>query len=148
MAVRKGGRWGDWALRTITGDMVEKRHRELGAAIGAHTGNATFRALSAIWAHAADRVPELPANPVRRLKRKWFKEERRKRLVSNDRLADFYAAVMALDNAIVRDALLTMMFSGMRSAECRSLRWGDIDLAGRTHQSARGGHQREARSDV
>ena len=132
MPLRTLATWADWPLRSISGDMVEKRHRELGTAIGGHTANATFRALSAVWAHAAERVPELPANPVRRLKRKWFKEERRKRLVANDRLADFYRAVMGLDNPIVRDVLLLMMFTGLRSGESKSLRWDDIDLAKRT----------------
>jgi integrase len=129
MPLRTLAAWADWPLRTITAAMVEKRHSELGAAIGGHTANATFRALSAVWTHAAeaDRVPELPANPVR-LKRKWFREDRRKRLVPNDRLPDFYLALMAVENPIVRDALLLMMFTGMRSFECRSLRWTDINL--------------------
>jgi integrase len=132
MPLRTLAAWADWPLRNINGDMVEKPHCELGASIGHPSANATFRALSAVWAHAEERVPELPANPVRRLKRKWFKEERRKRLVSNNRLADFYTAVTGLDNAIVRDCLLLMMFTGMRSGESKSVRWDDIDLVNRT----------------
>jgi integrase len=132
MPLRTLAAWADWPLRNVNGDAVEKRHRELGASIGRHTANASMRALSAVWAHAAERVPDLPSCPVRRLKRKWFKEERRKRLVANDRLTDFYNAVMGLDNAIVRDCLLLMMFTGMRSGESKSLRFDDIDLAKRT----------------
>jgi integrase len=132
MPLRTLAAWADWPLRSITPDMVEKRHRELGAAIGHHTANASFRALSAIWAHAEERVPELPANPVRRLKRHWFKEERRTRLVGNDRLPDFYNAVSMLPNQIVADCLKLLMFTGMRSGECKSLRWSDIDLVKRT----------------
>jgi len=112
--------------------MVEERHRELGKEIGGHTANASFRALSAIWGYAEQRVPELPANPVKRLKRKWFREERRQRLVGNEQLADFYSAVMALSNAVVRDCILLILFSGLRYGESISLRWDDVDLAKRT----------------
>jgi len=128
MPLRTLSSWADLPLRTITGDMVERRHRELGASIGGHTANATMRALSAVWAYASERTPDLPTCPVRRLKRRWFVEERRERLVGNDRLPDFYSAVTALENAIVRDAILLLMFSGMRRGECLSLRWDDVDL--------------------
>lgn len=128
MPLRTLAPWADWPLRTITGDMVERRHRELGGEIGGHTANATMRALSAVWGYAVERVPDLPTCPVRRLKRQWFVEERRERLVSNDRMADFYSAVSMLQNQVAADCLKLMMFTGMRRGETISLRWDDVDL--------------------
>jgi integrase len=128
MPLRTLSSWADLPLRSISEDMIERRHRELGAAIGGHTANATMRALSAVWGYAVERVPDLPTCPVRRLKRQWFAEPRRERLVGDDKMADFYSAVMALENAVVRDCLLLIMFTGMRRGETISLRWEDVDL--------------------
>jgi hypothetical protein len=46
MPLRTLSSWADLPLRSISGDMIERRHRELGAAIGGHTANATMRALA------------------------------------------------------------------------------------------------------
>jgi integrase len=108
--------WLDWPLRDITSERVEVRHSEIAAEIGKGerykgmtTANATMRALRAIWNFAADRTPDLPPNPVRRLRRQWYPEPRRERIVR-------------------RDHILLMLFTGLRLSESASLRWEDIDL--------------------
>ena len=127
--------WLDWPLRDITSEMVEARHSEIAAEIGkgkrykgTTTANATMRALRAVWNFAADRTPDLPPNPVRRLRRQWYPEPRRERVVRSEELPKFYQAVCALPNQIARDHLLLMLFTGLRLSESASLRWEDIDL--------------------
>jgi integrase len=127
--------WLDWPLRDITSEMVEARHSEIAAEIGkgerykgTTTANAAMRALRAIWNFAADRTPDLPPNPVRRLRRQWYPEPKRERVVRSEELPKFYQAVCALPNHVARDHLLLMLFTGLRLSESASLRWEDIDL--------------------
>jgi len=136
--------WLDLPLRDITGDMVEDRHRAIkretdrGAGqagtikiTGEASANATFRAFRAIWNFAAERDPDLPANPVRRLRRQWYAVARRERLVRSDELPSFYAAVDGLPSRTHRDYLLLLLFTGLRRGEAGALRWDEIDSAER-----------------
>jgi integrase len=88
----------------------------------------TFRIL---WNHAADddRFPDLGPNPARRLRRQWFAEPKRTRVVRADQMPAFHAAVLSLPNEVARDWIRLMMFSGMRRSEAASLRWDDVDFA-------------------
>ena len=130
--------WLDLPLTEISSEMVENRHRTIAAEIGkgerykgTTTANFAMRALRVLWNFEADRVPNLPPNPVRRLRRQWYAEPRRERIVRTDELPKFYAAVCALPNPVARDYLLLVLFTGLRLSEARSLRWDDIDLKGR-----------------
>jgi integrase len=130
--------WADRPLRSITGDMVEERHRAIVAEIGkgkryagTTTANGAMRVLRVLWNFIAERTPDLGPNPVRRLKRQWYKEERRERMVSTDELRAFYAAVRALPNPVARDYLLLLLFTGLRRTEAATLRWTDVDLTER-----------------
>ena len=128
--------------------MVEERHRAIqreverrqkpGDAIagtirvtGEATANGAFRAFRALWNFAAERDPELPANPVRRLKRQWFAVERRERMVRSDELPAFYRAVDGLPSRTHRDYLLLLLFTGLRRNEAAALRWDEVDLSER-----------------
>jgi integrase len=132
--------WLDWPLRNITADLVEKRHREIAEQIGKDgtgyagqsTANGALKTLRILWNFAAERIPDLPPNPVRRLKRQWFKEERRTRMIPAERMPDFYRAVRMLDNEVARDFLLLLTFTGLRKGEASSLRWENVDLQQRT----------------
>src|ERR1044071_6786692 len=99
------------------------------AAAAPSTANGGMRALRAIWYWAAERDPELPPNPVRRLKRAWFPEPRRERLVGSHQLPAFYVAVDALPSRTARDYLLLLLFTGFRRNEAAALRWEEVDLA-------------------
>ena len=138
-------KWLDMPLRDITADMVEDHHAAIAAGIakaangsrrggGLNTGgaaaNAAMRVVRLLWNHATERDPQLPPNPVRRLKRAWFAQVRRERLVKADDLPAFYTAVCGLPNTTQRDFVLLLLFTGLRRSEAASLRWDDIDFSG------------------
>lgn len=69
-------------------------------------------------------------NPVRTLSRKkaWFKVDRRRTLIKNSELLTWYKAVNGLDNAIMRDYLLFLIFTGLRRQEAATLKWKQVDF--------------------
>jgi integrase len=135
--------WADQPLRSITPEMVEARHRSITKEVSAKkrkdgcqysgqiTANMTMRMVRLVWNFFAERSPELGANPVRRLRRQWYKEPRRTRYVLADNLPEFYKGILSLDNKIARDFILLLLFTGMRKTETASLRWEDVDLKNR-----------------
>jgi integrase len=124
--------WLDLPLRDLTAEMVERRHHD----IGGSAANSTMRTMRALWNFALDRTPDLPANPIRRLRKQWFPAPRRTRMVPFADLPKFYQAVSALPNAVARDYLLLLLFTGLRRREAASLTWADIDLPGRRRINA------------
>lgn len=128
--------WLDTPIHEITSDMVEERHAAIAAEVadekfkrkGGSAANLTMRVFRTMYNFVADRVPAMPPNPVRRLKRQWFPERRREKIVRSEDMPKFYEAVNGLDNAVARDLLLLILFSGLRVTEASSLRWEDVDL--------------------
>ena len=53
-------------------------------------------------------------------------------MIPADKMPEFYRAVRMLDNAVTRDFLSLLMFTGLRKGEASSLRWTDINLEHRT----------------
>jgi integrase len=120
--------WLDLPLSSITADMVEKRHARVGKSTGTAAANGAMRTLRALWNFAAERHADMPANPVRILKRGWFPEPRRTRMVSAEKLPAFYRAVDDLPNKVARDYLLLLLFTGLRRREAAALTWEDVFL--------------------
>jgi integrase len=118
--------------------MVEESHSAIAAEIekkgtykGAITANVAMRALRILWNFAEEHSPDLPSNPVRRLKRSWNPEPRRERFVREEELPRFYEGLLALPNPVARDYLLLLLFTGLRRGEAATLTWDDIDLGAR-----------------
>lgn len=134
----------DEPLVSITPDMVEKRHESICAEVasrnkradgsakcalvqGYHAANSALRILRTVWNLVEGTTP-LPPNPISRLKRAWYPERRRDRIVRASQLPAFYRAICALENATQRDYLLLLLFTGLRRTEAASLTWADIDF--------------------
>jgi integrase len=98
---------------------------------GHATANRTMRGLRAVWNFMAERVSDMPPCPVK-LKRQWHPVRPRQRHLRGDDMPAFYRAVMALPNAVARDYILLLLFTGLRRREAAALRWADVDLQGRT----------------
>ena len=132
------GAWLDLPLRAVTAEMVEQRHRAIAAEVkkggrggGGASANLALRTLRVLWNFAAERAPALPPNPVVRLKRQWYPQAARTRMVRAEDLPKFYRAVQALPNPIARDYLLLLLFTGLRREEAAGLRWADVDFVQR-----------------
>jgi integrase len=97
----------------------------------AHSGHATanrvMRNLRAVYNFTAERVADMPPCPVK-LRRQWHSVRARTRHLRASDMPAFYQGVMALPNAVARDYILLLMFTGMRKQEAASLRWADVDL--------------------
>ena len=136
------GSFGDWQskrLTAITKDMVELRHRELGQRSPARA-NGAMRVLRALFNHAMHKLedrngePLLRVNPVDRLRqnRAWYTIERRQTIIKPHQLAAWYKAVQQLNQAVTRDYLEFLLFTGLRRSEGAALRWSDVDFDDRT----------------
>ncbi len=121
--------WLDLKLGDITTNMVVDRHEKIGERAGPGAANSAMYALRLLWNFAAERDPTLPAHPERVLKRSWYDLTPRRRMVPQDKLAAFYAAVSRLPNVVARDYLL--LFTGLRRREAASLKWSDVDFRAR-----------------
>lgn len=71
-------------------------------------------------------------NPVNilssRKKKAWFKVDRRRTLIKNSDLPAWFKAVDGLDNSLMRDYLLFILFTGLRRQEAATLKWKQVDF--------------------
>lgn len=140
--------WLDLPLTSITSDMVEARHREISEK---HKGDANhaMRVLRAIFEYAKDKYqdhvskPLISKNPVRVLSRNksWNKLPRRQTVIKSHQLKAWYHGVMALENTIVRDYLLLMLFTGLRKTAAASIEWTNVDLKDNTLKTIEKGNK-------
>jgi integrase len=93
-----------------------------------------MRTLRAILNYAfEDEEGGIPySNPVNilssRKKKAWFKVDRRRTLIKNSDLPAWFKAVDGLDNHIMRDFLLFILFTGLRRKEASTLKWNQVDF--------------------
>jgi integrase len=81
----------------------------------------------------ADSQPVITVNPVRTLSqnRSWHREKRRRIIIPDQKLGNWYRAVISLRQIYVRDYLLLLLLTGLRRMEAATLRWSDVDLEGK-----------------
>lgn len=131
--------WLDKPLTSITKDLVEERHRKLGAKSHARANN-TMRVLRALFNFAAEKYESqdgkaiLTSNPVDRLSksRAWYNVKRRQTLLTPTQLKPWYEATMLLNQETTRDFLHFILFTGLRRSEATQLTWENVDFNERT----------------
>ena len=132
----------DWLkkpINTITPDKVLARHKKIGQETPA-SANKWGRYLRALLSFAAGRYtdtegrPILTDNAVKVLSRarSWYRVERRQSVIQPHQLAAWWDAVTRLRNTAHKDCLLTLMLTGLRKEEARTLLWKDVDFTART----------------
>lgn len=127
--------WLDKPLVSITKDMVEQRHRKLGASSQARANN-VMRVLRALFNYAMEKYegqdgkPLIGANPVNRLSknRAWYTVKRRQTLLTPTQLKPWYDATLNLNQETTRDYLHFLLFTGLRRSEASQLQWGNVNF--------------------
>lgn len=127
-------------LASITKDKVAKLHDALGKERGEAYANLSMRVLRALFNFAAGQYEDsqgrslITDNPVKRLSqtRAWYRIERRQTFIKAHELAPWYQGVSQLDNEILRDYLLLILFTGLRRQEAAKLNWDQINLRAKT----------------
>lgn len=138
--------WQNKPVYEISKDMIERRHRELGARSPAQA-NLAMRFIRAIFNFASgqyedsDGNPIIQDNPTKRLSqtRAWYRVERRQTVIKPNELPAFVNSVihlpeysMSANSTCVRDYLLLLLFTGLRREEALSLSWANINLKDKT----------------
>ena len=147
------GDWLDYPAQEITRDMVRDRHREIASSkrrrrklvktsitpVETDTrreaaADNCMRTLRAILNYAfedeeSETVYRNPVNVLSSRKHKaWYRSTRRQTIIKNSDLPAWYRAVIALDNEILRDYLLLLLFTGLRRQEAATLQWRQVDF--------------------
>lgn len=126
--------WQNKPLEEITRDMVFERHIKIGEKHGKTMANNVFQITRAVYNFAKHTHDDLPANPVTALStaKAWYKQKRRRSVIKPSDLKTWYDEVLLLDNQVIRDFLLLLIFTGMRRGEALGLRWENIDFTEKT----------------
>lgn len=127
--------WLQLPINSITRDMVEERHRSLIGPTrcktdGKSRANKPFEVLRGVLDWAADKNQLVNfSNPVQRLtaNRQWCKLPPRHGVIPDQRLSEFYSAVMK-EPKFARDFILFLLLTALRRTEATCLKWTDIDF--------------------
>jgi len=139
------GDWLELPVTSITRDMIQARHQSLTrrtkqGTTGEAQANMAMRILRTLLNFAAnnfetaDAQPIITLNPVRTLSqnRSWHREGRRRIIIQDHKLGNWYRAVVSLRQIYIRDYLLLLLLTGLRRREASTLRWNDVDFEART----------------
>jgi integrase len=129
--------WADRPIRSISSEDVMKMHMTIAKKIddkgdsrykGQTTSNMAMRVFRLLYNHVAEVNPDMPNNPVKLMKRKWYAEHRRENFIRFEKLPTFYQAVDKLPNKVASDYLKFLLFTGLRLGESTKLKWAHIDM--------------------
>jgi len=123
--------WMKRPIASLTGKQLAARYN----ALPGHSGKARiFRVLRAVWHFAADRAaaeganfPAFPGGALRAVRKNWASAPRKRRTVPDAAMPAWKRAVADVRED-VRDYILTLLYTGMRSIEARSLTVEDVNL--------------------
>jgi len=130
--------WMDRPLSSITAAEIQDRHAHIFETVkyrngtsAAASANGTIRALAAIIRFTRRRHPELASMLVHvgdAMTDTWIKEQERSRRINDDDLPKAFRVIMAWPNRFQRDAVLLLLFLGLRKLEALGLRWEEVNL--------------------
>jgi len=144
--------WKNRPIREIDYSDIKKRHLFLSKKIeppatppkrkrtakkvlrnGPGVANAVMKTMRLLFNHAISEHPEIIAtNPVDRLKT-WNELKPKTDYLTASQLPAWYRAAEASKNVYPANALLLLLFTGLRSkSEAFGLRWEDVDLVAKT----------------
>jgi integrase len=125
--------WQNKPVAELTKEMIVKRHQKITEEFGKSMANSSMHFLRALYNYASIDNEGL-SNPVEILSKKklWHPTTRRQSIITENQLADWYAAVKNLHNSTIRDALLFLLFTGLRKMEALTLQWEQVDLEAKT----------------
>ncbi len=126
-------------LLDITKDLVARRHSKLGETSEARA-NLAMRVLRALFNFAMTQYEDsqgrslITDNPVKRLSqsRAWYRVERRQSYIKPHELAPWYEGIKRLENDVLRDYLVLLLFTGLRRQEGAQLQWNQVDFKRKT----------------
>lgn len=123
--------WADTRLVDITDSMVLARHREISKRYKGEADHA-MRILRAVFIFSMDqylypdKTPLIKANPTKRLKDQWNKLNPRTDAIREIDLKFWCQSVQELDNKVISDFLLFLLFTGLRKNEAAKLKFKDF----------------------
>jgi len=125
--------WKNKKLSSITPDAVLNWHLDMSETHGPYYADLAARVLRAIWNFSRAENKSLPENPVLVLteRKRWNQKIRRKSVIHDFQLQDWWSALQTVSNETTRDYLMLLLFTGMRKSECAALEWSMFDPKGR-----------------
>lgn len=117
--------WRTRKLSAITHGEVEKLHRRLGRE-HPYEANRVLQLVGQLFNRALD-DGWAGASPARGIKK--FKEQKRKRYLTEEELPRLFAALRATPNRDLADYALLLLFTGQRESQVRGMRWDAITFS-------------------
>jgi len=123
----KGGAgWLDRELRSISRLDCLELHARYSVERGKYAANRALRLLRAVYNTATRIYYDLPTNPVGSVE--FNPEERKRSPLRYDDLPAFWSAIGELRNPVRADLVRVLMLTGLRSLDCRSIRFEEVNL--------------------
>jgi integrase len=133
-------KWCSTPLAAIGRADCARLHDKLTEERGPYEANGAMRAFSSLY-NDATRIEDLPPNPVKLGVRK-NREKPRDWALGLDDLRGWWERVSKVENAVKREAHITMMFTGLRSLSLKMARWDHLDEGGNLLiETVKGGRQ-------
>lgn len=131
--------WKNKRMTSITKELVEKRHAELGKNSPARA-NGAMRVLRLLFNYVMKKYddrngnPIIKVNPVDRLNnsKAWYVVKRKETLIKTHQLKNWYEAVISLHQPVTKNYILFVLFNGLRRTEAATLLWENVDFNDRT----------------
>jgi integrase len=125
-----GAGWLDRELTTIRRAECDDLHMRFTKERGEYAANRALRAFRAVWNSATRRYEGLPTCPTASVE--WNPEERKRSPIAWAVMPDFWRAIGELKNPVRADLVRVLALTGLRSQDCRSIRWSEVNFDDRT----------------